>query len=99
CLFIRAAAEFPLSHDPIHVVVNAYVRAVGTAVRELAGYAGARDPETLSRELLVVLAGAYTQSQMGDPFNAVEAGKRLAKRILAEALPRTKSKAKKKKLK
>jgi AcrR family transcriptional regulator len=87
CLFIRASAEFPLPHDPIRVVVHDFVRAVGTALRELAGYAGARDPETLSRELLVLMAGTYAQSQMGDPFDAVETGKRLAKRVLGESLP------------
>ncbi len=87
CLFIRAAAEFPLSHDPIHVVVRDFVHAVGTALQELAGYAGARDPETLSRELLILMAGTYAQSQMGDPFDSVESGKRLAKRVLAEHLP------------
>jgi AcrR family transcriptional regulator len=90
CLFLRAAAEFPLRHDPIHIVAHDFVRAVGTALRELAGYAGARDPLTLSRELLILVAGAYAQSQMGDPFNAVEAGKRMAKRMLAERLRRVK---------
>lgn len=95
CLFLRAAAEFPLPHDPIHVIAHDFVRSVGTALRELAGYAGANDPQTLSGELLVLLAGTYSQSQMGDPFGAVEAGKRLAARVLAERLPRTNAKTKK----
>jgi len=93
CLFIRASAEFPLPHDPIHVIVQDFVRDFGTALRELAGYAGAEDPEGLSRELLVLMAGIYTQSQMGDPFNAVETGKRLAKRVLAQSLPSHDAKA------
>jgi AcrR family transcriptional regulator len=95
CLFIRAAAEFPLAHDPIHVIVHDHVRAIGTALRELAGYAGARAPETLARELLVLVAGAYAQSQMGDPFNTVETAKRLAKRLVALRLPRRKPPASK----
>jgi AcrR family transcriptional regulator len=95
CLFIRAAAEFPLPHDPIRLVVHDFVRGVGTALRELAGYAGTRDPKTLSRELLILLAGAYAQSQMGDPCEAVEAGKRLAKRVLRKHLSRTGTKNRK----
>jgi AcrR family transcriptional regulator len=97
CLFLRAAAEFPMLHDPIHIVVHQFVGAVGTALRELASYAGAKDPDTLARELLVVIAGAYANSQMGDPCKAVETGKRLAKRILTEALKPTRTNAKAKK--
>jgi AcrR family transcriptional regulator len=96
CLFIRAAAEFPLSHDPIHVVVEDFVRSVETALRELAGYAGARDPGTLSRELLLLVSGAYAQSQMGDPVAAARMGKRLAARVLTERLPHAKARVKRK---
>jgi AcrR family transcriptional regulator len=94
CLFIRASAEFPLVHDPIRVVVHDFVRAMGTALHELAAYAGARDPLTLSRELLILVAGTYTQSQMGDPYNVVETGKRLAKQIIRERLRQAKPKQK-----
>ena len=34
CLFLRAAAEFPVPHDPIHIVVHDFVRAVGKALRD-----------------------------------------------------------------
>src|SRR5205823_9719403 len=67
CLFARAGAEFPLQHDPIHVVVETHVGSVVTAIRELAGYAGAHDPEALAQELLIVAAGAYALSQLQDP--------------------------------
>lgn len=94
CLFIRAAAEFPLPHDPIHVVVHDHAVAVATALRELAGYAGARDPENLSRKLLVLAAGAFAIKQMGDPQKAAESAKALARQTLEDHLGRSKEKPK-----
>jgi len=87
CLFIRAAAEFPLLHDPIHVVAHDFVHKLKCAIRELAAFAGARNPKALSRELVVVMAGSYAQSQMDDPTEAAQIGKRLARRVLKHHLP------------
>jgi AcrR family transcriptional regulator len=87
CLFIRAAAEFPSPHDPVHVVAQNFVRAFEAAINELAAYAGARHPKILSRKLAVLVAGAHAHSQVGDPVAAAQMGKRLAKRALAEHLP------------
>ena len=87
CLFIRAAAEFPLPHDPVHVVAQSFVRQLTLALRELAAFAGARNPKVLSRELVVVMAGSYAQSQMDDPAEAAGIGKRLARRVLKEHFP------------
>jgi AcrR family transcriptional regulator len=87
CLFIRAAAEFPLRHDPVHVVAHNFVLELASAIRELAAFAGARNPKALAAELLVLMAGSYAQSQMDDPANAAQVGKRLARRVLRERLP------------
>ena len=87
CLFIRAAAEFPLPHDPVHVVAHEFVRQLESAIRELAAFAGARNPKALAGELLVLMAGSYAQSQLDDPVSAARIGKRLTRRILKEHLP------------
>ena len=89
CLFIRAAAEFSSPHDPVHVVTQDFIREVEAVIRELATLAGARDPKTLSRELMVLIAGTHAHNQMGDPLAAARMGKRLAKRALTEHLPIT----------
>jgi len=39
CLFIRAAAEFPLLHDPVHIVAQKFVHQLASAIRELAAFA------------------------------------------------------------
>jgi AcrR family transcriptional regulator len=87
CLFSRAAAEFPSPHDPVHVVAQNFVRNVESAIRDLAAFAGVRNPKSLSRELAVLVAGTHFHSQIGDPLSAAQMGKRLAKRALAEHLP------------
>jgi AcrR family transcriptional regulator len=95
CLFIRAAAEFPLLHDPIHVVAHDFVHKLKCAIRELAAFAGARNPKALSRELVVVMAGSYAQSQMDDHTEAAQIGKRLARRVLKHHLPVTRRRRRK----
>jgi AcrR family transcriptional regulator len=87
CLFIRAAAEFPLPHDPVHVVAQTFVRQLATALRELAAFAGARRPRALAEELMVLMAGSYAQSQMDSPAEAARVGKRLARKVLDAHLP------------
>lgn len=87
CLFIRAAAEFPCPHDPIHVMAQNFMRKAEEVIRDLASLAGARNPKSLSRELVILAAGAHAHSQMGDPLAVTGLGKRLARRALADHLP------------
>lgn len=87
CLFIRAASEFPMPHHPVHTVVNRHVAAVGIAIRELAGYAGARAPESLSNQLLVLVIGAYALAQMGEGMIAGSTAKQMACRLIEEHCP------------
>lgn len=91
CVFIYASSEFPHRHDPIHLVANAHVRTVHATILELAGYAGARDPDELASELVLLAAGTYAISQMGDAKNAAAVGRRMAIRIvnahLSDAAP------------
>lgn len=87
CMFIRASAEFTLPHDPVHVVARKFVRQLTSALCELATFAGARDPQALARELVVLMAGTYAQCQMDEESDAAQIGKRLANRVLKEHLP------------
>jgi len=89
CLFFRAAAEFPSPHDPVHVVARNFVREFEAEIRDLAAFAGVRNPKMLSRELAVLVAGAHAHNQIGNPLSAAQVSKRLAKRAWAEHLPTT----------
>ena len=87
CLFARAAAEFPSPHDPVHIVAQNFVRTFEATIQDLAAFAGARNPKGLARELAILVAGAHTHCQMGDPISAARTGKRLGKRAMAEHFP------------
>jgi AcrR family transcriptional regulator len=87
CLFIRAASEYPLAHDPIHVIVQSHVQTLELAIREMAGYAGANDPETLAKEIMHLVAGAYVLSQMDEGNRAPDIGKKMAVRLVNEHIP------------
>jgi AcrR family transcriptional regulator len=64
CIFINVAVQFPLPHDPAHVVAAEHKRAMADVIRQLAGYAGAADPEALADELSMALEGAYVTRQV-----------------------------------
>lgn len=87
CLFIAASSEFPQPHHPINAVVRSHVEKVRTALRELAGFAGAREPEELGNSLGLLVAGAYALSQLGDPKEAAKTGKRMAGQLMDAYLP------------
>jgi AcrR family transcriptional regulator len=89
CVFIYASSEFPHQHDPIHLVAKAHVRTVWSAILELAAYAGARDPKELARELVLLAAGTYAISQMGEPRKAAQTGRRMANRLINSHLTKS----------
>jgi AcrR family transcriptional regulator len=87
CIFINVAVQYPLPHDPAHIAAREHKHKMEDILRELAGYAGAKDPQKLAEELALLMEGAYvTQQVMGDR-NPVEIGKRLAAMLIAKHLP------------
>jgi AcrR family transcriptional regulator len=64
CAFQATAAEFPTHDHPGHRVAEAHKRAVLRRLRGLAAEAGARDPEELARELLLLMDGAFAAARM-----------------------------------
>jgi len=69
CAFVGAAAEFPEPEHPGHLVALEHKRAVAARLRELAGAAGARDPDELAEELLLVMDGAWSAARVFGPGN------------------------------
>lgn len=68
CMFIRAAAEFPSPNEPVHLIAQNFVRSFEAAIRDLATFAGVRNPKMLSRELAVLVAGTLAHGQIGIRF-------------------------------
>jgi len=85
CAFVGASAEFPQLDHAGHRVAIEHKRAVVDRLRALAEQAGARDPEALAEELLLVMDGAWSAARVFGPGSH---GKRAAAaaRALIEAL-------------
>ena len=62
CPFTNAASELPDPTHPAHAVVRRHKNRLRRWLRDRARAAGAADPEELSRQLMLVFAGAQSQT-------------------------------------
>jgi AcrR family transcriptional regulator len=80
CTFQAAAGEFPSPDHPGHRVARAHKEEVLRRLRELAADAGAREPEQLAQQLMLVMDGAWAAARMfgtaGGPASAAPAAAR-----------------------
>lgn len=68
CIFVNAAMEFPLPHEPAHAAAARNKQAIEDIVFEIAARSQAADPRQLARELCLVIEGAYiTRHVTGNP--------------------------------
>lgn len=87
CIFVNAAMEFPVPHDPAHEAALRHKRALEDFVYELAERAGVIDPEGFAEEFCLVIEGLYvTRSVTGDP-GTIAIARRLVECILDRHLP------------
>jgi hypothetical protein len=56
-------------------------------VRELATQAGADDPESLARELCLIMEGSYVTRQVTGDRQTIEIARRVADAVIAARLP------------
>ena len=87
CIFVNAAMEFPLPHDPAHQAAARSKRAIQDIVQELAERAGAAEPQALAEELCLVMEGVYVTRQVSGRREAIHIARRLADRVLEAHLP------------
>lgn len=64
CTFQSAAAEFPSLDHPGHRTALAHKHAVIARLCELAESAGAREPQVLAEQLLLLMDGAFIAARM-----------------------------------
>lgn len=86
CAFINAAAEASPG-TPVHERTVAHKQSVLAWVRELAGDAGAQDPDTLARSLTLLLDGALADGALAADRAAAQAAKEAARSLVATAAP------------
>lgn len=87
CIFMNAAVAYPDEKDPIHVAAAAHGASLYDALFALAKAAGVTDPDLLTREALLLMAGAITSRHVaGDSDSAA-----LARRTMETLLERRSS--------
>ena len=86
CMFIKASAEYQEAADPIHAISADHKRLLFRHLSDLAAKAGALEPDTLARRLLLLKEGAIVMAHMGVTKNPAMDAKATAKILLAEAL-------------
>jgi AcrR family transcriptional regulator len=82
CIFVNVAMEFPLQHEPAHVLASANKRAIEDFVHDLAVEAGASDPRGLAQEMCLLMEGAYVTRQVTGNKNTLDIARRLARRVI-----------------
>lgn len=87
--FINATAEFPNVSDPIYVVARQHKSAIRGLIRNTALRAGARDPDQVSGELMLLLEGATALRLSTGDNSAARIAHRLAEMVVELSLSKS----------
>ncbi len=87
CMFIKACAEFQNPGHPANVQSTEHKRLLQRAILKLAQEAGAKDPEQLSRQLMLLKEGAIVAAQMGFDPDPADAAKQAAAVLISAQIP------------
>ena len=78
CMFINASAEFSSHDDPCHMISAEHKRLVRDYIRGQAEQAGVKDPDTLARQLNLLLEGAIVDAHVSGDKNSALMAKEMA---------------------
>lgn len=87
CPMLNTSTEFPDGQHPAHLAAIGHKQQVRDWFASLAVDAGARDPEQLAEELLIVLNGAYATGAVLDGATYGRRALSLARRLVDDACP------------
>jgi AcrR family transcriptional regulator len=82
CIFVNAAMEFPLPHEPAHVAASQNKQAIEEIVLALAQDARADDPRALAQELCLIMEGAYVTRHVTGNKDTVGIARRVARLVI-----------------
>jgi hypothetical protein len=92
CIFVHAAMEFPLPHDPAHEAALRNKRGLEDFFYELAERAGADDPGGLTKKMLMIMEGAYVTRAVTGEARTIDTARQLVEQTLSSHLPSTNTK-------
>jgi len=84
CGFVNAAVELTDADHPAWTVVMEQKRWLRGYLAELAGEAGARDPEGLAGRFMILHEGANVGSSLGMPADAAHEARQIAEALVAD---------------
>jgi AcrR family transcriptional regulator len=88
CIFVNAAMEFPLPHEPAHIAAAHSKQSIEDFVYSLAVKAGATQPRALAKELCLIMEGAYVTRHVTGNKQTVDIARRVAELAVAAGCPR-----------
>lgn len=86
CIFVNVSIEFPLPHEPAHVVARQSKTDLEEIVCSLATEARAADPRALAQELCLIMEGAYVTRHLSGRQGTIAIARRLAERAIGAHL-------------
>jgi AcrR family transcriptional regulator len=86
CLFIHAAAQFPNSADPVHIVATRHRDHLHRTFADFARAAGTADPERVAQQLGMLIAAAVTARHVGGDGDAALTARQMAQALLDGAI-------------
>lgn len=87
CIFVNAAMEFPLAHEPAHQAAAQNKAAIEQLVFELATQAGMTSPRQFAQQLCLVFEGTYVTRQVTGNKQTIEIARRVADMLIAAHSP------------
>ncbi len=87
CIFVTAAMEFPLPHDPAHQAAAKHKKELELYFYELAERAGATRPGDLASELCMIIEGAYVTRALTQDRGTIGIAQRLAEEVIRRHVP------------
>jgi AcrR family transcriptional regulator len=82
CIFVNAAIEFPLPHDPVHQLSVVSKDAIFDIVYEIAERAGADSPELLAQELCMIIDATYVGRVVTGRRDVIATARRMAECLI-----------------
>lgn len=83
CIFVNAAMEFPLPHEPAHVAALKNKQAIEDILHALAVEAGADNPRALAQELCLIMEGTYVTRHITGNKQTIDIARRIANLVVA----------------
>lgn len=82
CAFINTSGETGDPQDPVRLVAREHKQKLLDYVCELCAEHGVADPQTVARQLLILIDGAITVALIMGDHNAAEDAQRVARKLL-----------------